>query len=160
MVGTGPNAVRDLAGNPLNSTLGTTPGSDVVETFARGTMLNYADENGAWVTLRVRGGGVVDLNRDASGHVTRLQLLGVVPGRTSLLGTVHKGAVTTIGSILGMGRFGTVRRNLNIPPFKVTNVPYSEGNLVNPPAVDTLVPSARPAFSVRSFEAFTRRKGR
>ena len=160
VVGTGPNAVRDLAGNPLNSTLGTTPGSDVVETFARGTMLNYADENGAWVTLRVRGGGVVDLNRDASGHVTRLQLLGVVPGRTSLLGTVHKGAVTTIGSILGMGRFGTVRRNLNIPPFKVTNVPYSEGNLVNPPAVDTLVPSARPAFSVRSFEAFTRRKGR
>ena len=160
VVGTGPNAVKDLAGNPLNSTFGAVPGSDVVQSFARGTTLNYADENGAWVTLRIRGAGVIDLNRDANGHLDRLQLVGAVPRRTALTGMLHSGGGTKIGTILGMGRFGSVRRNLNIPAFQVANMPYVGGNLVDPPSVDTLLPTAAPAFQARAFKAFTQRKPR
>ena len=141
--GTRPGAVTDLAGNPLNSVFGTTPASDYLVTFARGNNITYLDENGASVNLKLTGPGVIDIDRTVIGVVGRLQVVGPVAHKTVISGTIHpKGRRTTIGSIDGLGRFGSIAANLNTPPFFLAIPVYpNASNLNGTPAVDTLLPS-------------------
>lgn len=140
--GEGPGAVADLAGNPLNSTLGSIPGRDQVETVARGKRLRYLDENGTLVTLRITRGGVLDLNLSADGRAKRLQVVGGAPRRTVVTGMVRRRRTTTIGSILGLGRFGDVRLRMRNPRFLIENYPFSGTHASHgAPAVDVLLPT-------------------
>ena len=144
--GTSGMPVTDIAGNPLNSVLGTTAGSDYVLTVARGTNLNYADENGTQVHLRLTGPGTLDINRTIGGQVGRLQILGS-GNKTVLTGSVNPGnRRTTIGVILGFGQFGVVKTRLKTPPFYVGSRAFANSaSLVGPPAVDVLLPTAATA---------------
>ncbi len=137
-------AVTDRAGNPINSVFGSVPASDYLQTVARGTNLSYTDENGAQVNIKLTGPGTLDINRGVNGQVGRLQVLGVVAGKTTLSGTVKSSTHrTTIGSVLGLGQFGSVVTKLYTPPFYTSNSPYPNPlNLHNAPAVDTLLASA------------------
>ncbi|MHC5537706.1 Calx-beta domain-containing protein [Singulisphaera rosea] len=139
--GTGDGAVADRAGNPLNSTLGVTPGSDYAITVARGNTLVYTDENSSPVVLKLRGPGTLDIERAVDGHVQRLQVLGATGRRTTISGAVHSLTHhTTIGTILGLGQFGGVRVKLSTPPFFVTNPVYPSGqSLIDTPAEDVLI---------------------
>ena len=140
VVGSTPGGVSDRAGNPLNSVAGTTPGSDFVINEARGTNLFYADQNGTRVSLKLSGPGVLDVNQSTTGQIERLQVVGGVPGKTVIAGS--SSGRTTIGSILGLGQFGSILTKLYTPPFYVTNVVYPNlQTQTDAPAVDTLLPS-------------------
>lgn len=154
--GTRAGAVADRAGNPLNSTVGVSAGADYNLTVARGTNLNFTDENGARVNLRLSGPGTLDIDRAATGQLGRLQILGGVARRTSVTGSVSGGRRTNIGSILGLDRFGTYITRLYSPPFFLANAAFpNPRNLVNTPAVDVLLPSAAgtPTVSGRATRA-------
>ena len=139
--GTRANGITDLAGNPLNSVYGSVGASDYLLTFARGNNLTYTDENGALVNLKVTGPGTIDIDRTVGGQVGRLQVLGATK-KTVLSGTVKNSAThrTTIGTVLGLGQFGSVVTKLYTPPFYVTNPVYpTTTDLNNTAAVDTLI---------------------
>jgi hypothetical protein len=75
-------------------------------------------------------------------------LIGTVPGRSSLNGSVRRrgptgDGITTLERIDGLGTFGAVRSRLRTPPFVVTNVPLPEPVTVN------AVPSVVQAFKNR-----------
>ena len=55
VVGTGPTAIRDIAGNILSGNGSGTAGSDYVATFAQGNRLQYQDSSGNLVTLQDQG---------------------------------------------------------------------------------------------------------
>ncbi len=159
--GTRPGAVTDRAGNPLNSVLNTTPASDYTVTFARGNNITYKDETGASVNLKLTGPGVIDIDRTVAGQVGRLQVVGPVARRTVISGTVHpRGRRTTIGSVFGLGQFGSIKTNLNTPPFYLAIPVYpNSANLVGAPSVDTLLPSSpTPASTSRSTRHTTKAK--
>jgi uncharacterized repeat protein (TIGR01451 family) len=142
--GSRPGAVTDRAGNPLNSVQGSAPGSDYLLQVVRGTNINYRDENGTPVTLKLTGPGALDLDRSVNGQVQRLQVVGAAGRKTTVSGTVHSASHrTTIGSILGLGQFGSIQMKLTTPPFYVTNVTYPNAkSLVDAPAVDSLIAPA------------------
>ena len=137
--GTTGTPVSDLAGNPLNSTFGSVPGSNYGLTIARGSNLNYVDENGTNVHLRLTGPGSLDINQAISGQLGRLQILGATKA-TSLSGSVSpRGRSTNIGVILGFGQFGVVKTKLKTPPFYVSNRAFKSSTaLVGPAAVDSI----------------------
>src|SRR5262249_27276189 len=87
VVGAGPAAIHDIAGNPLAGALSGAVGSDYVASFAQGTRLKYLDHGGNKVTLKLQGGGYMQQVRDASGDGVVLNLVGVVPHRSKLTGT-------------------------------------------------------------------------
>ena len=144
--GTHPGAVSDRAGNPLNSVLGSVPGRDFNMIVARGTNLNFKDDNNAPVSLKLAGPGTIDLDQYPDGEILRLQVVGGVGGKTVLSGTARPtSGRTTIGSILGLNQFGSIRVKLTTPPFYVTNTVYPNlQTLVGSPAVDTLLPPPPP----------------
>jgi hypothetical protein len=153
--GQGPTALSDRAGNPLNSILNLTPGSDYVLTVARGTTLSYTDQNGTAVTLKLTGPGTLDIDRTVSGEVGRLQVVGAT-AKTVVTGTVHgSGKSTTIGTILGLGDFGSFHFDLTTPRFYVTRTVYpSSSELTDAPAVDTLLtPPPPPKPTKKSTKA-------
>jgi uncharacterized repeat protein (TIGR01451 family) len=94
-------------------------------TFGRGANLTYADSNGDVVNLRLSGGGVIDLFRQQNGEAGIMRLVGTVPGRSTLNGSVRRrpsgDGVTTLQRIDGLGTFGAVRSRLRTPPFVVTD---------------------------------------
>ena len=141
--GSRPGAITDLTGNPLNSLLNVTPGSDFASFYARGTKLTYADEHGSIVTMQIVGGGVLDLSRLLNGKANRLQVVGAVPHHTIITGSIKpRSTTTTIGSIIGLGKFGAIKTLLYTPPF-YSNVPaFPTPASVNPPAVDVILPPA------------------
>ena len=137
--GTSGTPVSDIAGNPINSNFGTVAGSNFGLTIARGKNLNYLDENGTNVRLRLTGPGTLDINRTIGGQLGRLQILGATNAST-LSGSVSpRGRRTNIGVILGFGQFGVVKTRLTTPPFYVANRAFKNSSaLVGPAAVDTL----------------------
>ena len=144
--GSAPGGITDLAGNPLNSVVGSTPGSNFDLTFERGTTITYSDQNGRRVTLKLTGGGTLDINRASNGLLERLQVVGA--NRRSVLSGSVAGAAprrTTIGSVIGLKQFGTVTTHLYSPPFFVTNTIYPNlQSLNNGNAVDTLLAPGKP----------------
>ena len=128
MNGATAQGLTDRYGNILDGDANGTPGGNYLATFARGTNLTYADRNGDIVNLRLTGGGVIDLWRNSSGDAGIMRLLGTVPGRTSISGSVRRNGafsdgVTTLQRIDGLGSFGSVRSRLRTPPFVISNVP-------------------------------------
>jgi hypothetical protein len=128
VVGAGPSGVRDLAGNRLDGAGTGTPGTDYVASFAQGTRLQYVDSAGNRVTLQVKGPGYLQQVRNSSGGGILLDLVGMVPHRTTLTGSVKapkgRGGQTDLGSIEGLGQFGDVRVLLRTPPFRVRQFPF------------------------------------
>ncbi|WP_337177721.1 Calx-beta domain-containing protein [Paludisphaera sp.] len=130
--GAGPTAVVDTAGNPLAGGVG------FVGLFARGTSLRYADANGDAVSLALRSGGFLDLVRAASGDAIGLSLHEIVPGRSTLTGSVTRprgrggDGVTPLGVIEGLGSFGDVRVSLRTPPFLASGFPTPAPRAVRP----------------------------
>lgn len=129
--------VTDQAGNALSAGLGSLAGSNGFGVYvARGMNLQYPDSRNTSVSLKVTGGGVLDLTRYANGDGQRLQVLNPVPHHTTIAATVRGGSkVTTLNSILGLGVFGQVKMNMTTPPFYVTNLPFDH-TILDPPAVD------------------------
>jgi uncharacterized repeat protein (TIGR01451 family) len=123
--GSAQTGIDDVFGNVLNSNGNTgQPASNYVATFARGSNLSYTDSGGNGVNLRLTGGGVIDMFRSGSGDAQVVRLVGVLPGVSTLNGSVRKLApnstgVTTLGSLEGLGTFGAVRSRLRTPPFEV-----------------------------------------
>jgi uncharacterized repeat protein (TIGR01451 family) len=128
LVGLGPAAIRDIAGNILDGDGNGVPGSDYTVTFAQGTRLKYVDNGGNTVTLKVRGPGYLQQVLDASGSGIVLNLVGMVSHRTTLTGRIkpHKrsSGQTDLGTITGLGQFGDVKVLLKAPPFRVNQLPF------------------------------------
>ncbi len=129
VVGSGAAAVRDLAGNLLDGSGFGIAGSNYVATFAQGTRLQYVDNRGNRVTLQLKGAGYLEQVRDASGEGILLDVVGMVPHRTTLSGNIkapgrHKKGQTDLGTITGLGQFGDVHVLLKTPPFRVTQFPF------------------------------------
>ena len=142
--GAGPTAVVDLAGNPLNSVFGSKPGSDYLLTVARGTDIVYPNENGDPVTLKLTGPGTIDVDRFVAGDLEILQVVGGVAGKTVVTGkTTPTLQRSKIGSILGLGQFGSIRLTMTTPPFYLdgSTVYPSLADQVDAPSIDTLLPS-------------------
>ena len=86
--GTGPVAIRDLAGNLLDGDSNGVAGSNYVASFAQGRKLKYTDSSGSTVTLQLKGPGYLEQVRDSSGNGVSLNLVGMVPHRTTLQGHI------------------------------------------------------------------------
>ncbi len=128
--GTGVAPILDLAGNPLAGAGAGMTGTNYVALIGQGTTLNYFDQTGNFVTLKVKGGGYLDEIRDPNGNGLLVTLEGGVPHKTVLSGSVlrikGKGSgVTTLGAIAGLGKFGSIRVKLSSPPFMVRQYPFS-----------------------------------
>ena len=129
LVGAGPSALTDLAGNPLAGNSDGIGGVDYISIFARGPSLNYTDSKGNPVSLRAAGGGFLDLTRTLAGDARVLTLQEGVPGRTTLSGSVLRqrgrgDGVTVIDAIEGLGQFGQIRVTLQSPPFLIKRLPF------------------------------------
>ena len=74
--------------------------------FARGKALTYRDRDGDVVTIKLRGGGVLELSQSADGTIQQLRVVGAVPGRSVLSGRVVRSGKgngrTTLGRIVGL----------------------------------------------------------
>ena len=128
VLGTGPTAVRDVAGNILDGNGNGSPGSNYVASFAQGNKLQYIDSSGNKVMLKVSGAGYLEQVRDSNGDGELLELVGAVSHRTTLSGTIRKvkrsSGRTMLGAIEGLGTFGAVRVLLTSPPFLVKEYPF------------------------------------
>jgi uncharacterized repeat protein (TIGR01451 family) len=128
VVGAGPTAVRDVAGNLLDGNGNGSPGSNFVASFAEGSKLSYTDSSGNKVTLKLSGPGYLEQIRNGNGDGELLQLVGAAAHRTTLSGTIRKvkrsSGRTMLGTISGLGTFGAVRVRLTSPPFLVTQYPF------------------------------------
>ena len=79
----------DTSGNLLAGN-GSNAGTPYVSIFGEGSNLTYQDRNGDLVNLKLQGPGTMILHRGADGEAQRLQLVGTLPGKTTLSGTVKK----------------------------------------------------------------------
>jgi uncharacterized repeat protein (TIGR01451 family) len=135
VVGTGPTAIRDIAGNLLDGASTGLAGSNYIASFAQGTRLQYFDGSGNAVTLKLTGPGYMEQVLDATGEGVNLNIVGEAPHRTTLSGRVRasaararksraRGGTTNLGTITGLGNFGDVRVKLTEPPFFVKQYPF------------------------------------
>ncbi len=128
VIGSGASAIRDLADNLLDGVGNGVAGSNYLATFAQGTHLTYVDGSRNKVTFDVGGPGYIEELLDPNGNCTQLNLVGMVPHRTTLKGRIKplKGGSgqTQIGTITGLGQFGDVKVLLKTPPFRVTQLPF------------------------------------
>ncbi|MGP0063199.1 MAG: Calx-beta domain-containing protein, partial [Isosphaeraceae bacterium] len=126
--GTGATAIRDLAGNLLSGNSSGAAGSNYVASFAQGTRLQYVDNAGNLVKLRIKGAGYLEQVRNASGEGVLLDIVGMIPHRTTLTGSIkvrkRSSGQTELGTIQGLGQFGDVRVLLKSPPFRVAQLPF------------------------------------
>jgi len=129
-MGTGAAPIRDLAGDVLGATSAGQPGSNYVATFEQGTNLQYVDGSGNRVTLTLKGPGYLEQIRDAYGNGQVLNVIGEVPHRTTLAGSIkagkHGSGRTTLGIINGLGNYGDVRVQMTTPPFMLRQFPFQE----------------------------------
>lgn len=135
IVGSGPSAIRDIAGNSLDGAGNGQAGSNYDASFAQGTKLKYVDASGNNVSLKLAGSGYLEQVRDASGEGVLLELVGIKPRHSTLSGTVKTpvlhaarkskaGGSTDLGTIQGLGNFGDVKVLLKSPPFYVKSYPF------------------------------------
>jgi uncharacterized repeat protein (TIGR01451 family) len=121
--GSSGSPIVDLSGNVLSGNGSGVPGSDYDTYLALGNNLSYVDASGSRVNVRLSNGGTMLFTRLANGNGNALQLLGIVPGRSRLSGSVRRTRTslpyTTINSITGLGRFGDVHTTLTTPAFYV-----------------------------------------
>jgi uncharacterized repeat protein (TIGR01451 family) len=130
VMGTGATAIRDLAGNLLAGTTNGAAGTNYVTSFGQGTKLQYVDNSGNQVTVKLTGPGYLEDVLDSTGQGVVLTVIGEVPHRTSLSGSVRKvrgkSGRTNMGAIKGLGKFGEVRVSLRSPTFLVNQYPFQQ----------------------------------
>ena len=122
----GPGGVTDtaLAHNLLDGDANGTAGGNYEATFARSSRITYTDSHGALVSLRLTGGGLMELFRATNGDGQVLRILGGRPFRSVISGSVRGGAgFTTLQAIEGLVPFGQIKSTLTSPPFLVGNQP-------------------------------------
>ena len=129
IVGTGTTAIRDLAGNLLDGASNDLAGTNYVASFGQGTKLNYVDQTGNKVSLKLSGGGYLeDVLYQGEGQM--LTVIGQRPRRTVLSGTLKRikrsSGATNLGVIRGLGNFGDVQITMKSPPFLVRQYPFIE----------------------------------
>ncbi len=122
------NALTDLSGNVLFGSSGLNSNYDVY--YGRGGSLRYVDSGQNLVTISLAGPGYLEIVRGTNGDAATVALRGTVAGQTSLSGGVKKltraaTGHTTIGELLGLGAFGSVRSNLTTPGFYVISAPLT-----------------------------------
>ncbi len=138
--------VEDLGSNLLAGD-GATAGTDYTAMLAQGTNLRYATPLGDQVSLSITGGGMIEDLLSGTGEGEQLTVVGAVPHRTVLSGSVRKSRTGTgrayLGPTLyGLGQFGDVRVRMYSPPFQVGQYPFSPGST----ASGTLRTLAQPAI--------------
>jgi hypothetical protein len=136
IVGTGPTAIRDIAGNFLDGVGNGRAGSNYGASFAQGSRLQYVDADGNKVSLKLAGSGYMEQVRNASGEGILLELVGINPHHATLSGNVHRvvtgrarlrrstSGTTELGALSGFGNFGDVKVLLKTPPFYVSQYPF------------------------------------
>jgi hypothetical protein len=129
------NGLTDTNGVHLAGSNGVV-GAPFVATIGVGTRLSYSDSSGNVVSLRLSRGGLMELTQTPDGNVQQLQLVGTVPNKSTLTGSVHRGrraGRTTLPPITGAAG---VRIRLNPRAFA--------GPLVVPAVIaDKAEPAAR-----------------
>jgi hypothetical protein len=125
-------------------------GTPFVATIGVGTRLTYSDASGNVVSLRLSRGGSMVLSQAPGGDVQHLELVGTVPNKSTLTGSVRHGrhaGQTTLPPITGSAG---VRIRLNPRAFSVPEVvPSAITDKAEPsarivlPAPGTLRPSWR-----------------
>ena len=128
VVGTGPTAIRDIAGNILAGQAPNVPGLDYQATFEQGSKISYLDASRNRVFLKLKGPGYLEQVRTTAGVGEVLTVMGMAPRRTVLMGHVQKlkGGTgrTDIGVLNGIGQFGQMQVNLDSPPFLARVFPF------------------------------------
>ena len=118
--GTSAHGVSDTTGRLIDGNGDGQPGGDYVVVFARGKALSYRDRDGDVVSIKLRGGGVLELSQRADGTIQQLRVVGAVPGRSVLSGRVVRSGNgngrTTLGRISGLSG---VKNLLKSPRFIV-----------------------------------------
>ena len=78
--------------------------------------------------VKLKGPGYLQQVRRSQGEGVSLDMVGMVPHRTTLSGTVkarkHGSGQTELGTITGLGQFGDVNVLMKSPPFHVTQMPF------------------------------------
>ncbi len=88
-------------------------------------------------TWRLRALGYLEQIRDAYGNGQVLNVIGEVPHRTTLSGSVKvvksrnraakaSSGRTNLGVINGLGKFGDVRVQIKSPPFLLSRFPFQK----------------------------------
>ena len=112
---------------------GSTAGTSYIAMLARGTSLKYSTPSGDQVSLKITGGGIIDDLLSGSGQGITLSVVGEVPHRTVLSGSLRKvrggtGKAYLGSTIWGLGKFGDVRVKMFSPPFQIGQYPFSPGS--------------------------------
>jgi hypothetical protein len=114
------NGLTDTSGGVLAGSSGV-PGTPYIVTFGAGRRLTYLDSQSNTVTLQLRRGGIISFFQAPSGAVQQVGLIGAVPGRSTLSGSVKRGrggtGRTSLPPITGAGG---VRIQLKARPFVVS----------------------------------------
>jgi hypothetical protein len=127
--------------------------------LAQGTNLRYVTPLGDQVSLRITGGGMIEDLLSGTGEGEQLAVVGAVPHRTVLSGSVRKSRTGTgrayIGpTIYGLGQFGDVRVRMYSPPFLIGQYPFSPGST----ASATLKTLAQPEAVTKGTSTSTAKK--
>jgi uncharacterized repeat protein (TIGR01451 family) len=154
--GAASGGVEDVGENMLAGD-GTTAGTSYSALLARGTSLKYLTPAGDLVSLRITGGGFLDDLLTSDGQGIELTVVGEVPHRTVLSGSVKKakgssGWVYLGDTIRGLGRFGDVRVKLPSPPFRVSRYPFSRP-AASSTAITPLIAVSKPGAKTSVSEA-------
>ena len=136
-------AITDVAGNPLYSSISTAaPGSDYLLSVARGTNLQFTDENGTAIHLKLTGPGVVDIDQTTTGLVGRVQIIGTT-SKSTLAGSASRS--TDLEAVGLLGRFKKTLSNLSRPYHSVGTLTFTPPIQVTHIApVDTLTATTTP----------------
>ena len=108
--------VADPTGALLNA--GVTGGPYVAQ-FALGTILAYVDGTGNNVSLKLTGGGLMELHLGANSEAQDLRILNAARGRSTLTGTVRPVAVGATGQTLLGVLLGTSGVKVHLKNFRI-----------------------------------------
>jgi hypothetical protein len=110
------NGLTDANGNILAGSDGAI-GTPFVATFGTGTRLAYTDGSGNVVTLRLTRSGLMELFQAPGGDIQQLTLMGTVPNKSTLTGTVRRGARPGRAELPPITGSAGVRIRLKPPAF-------------------------------------------
>jgi hypothetical protein len=128
-------ALTDTSGNILAGSNGV--GTNYEAFYGQGNNLTYTDSQNNSVNIKLTGGGTMAIFRAANGDATEINLLSIVPRRSTLTGSVKKlnkkgTGHTSIGAINGFGQFGNVKSFLTTPSFYVGSAPVTAASVSVP----------------------------
>ena len=121
VLGTG--NLTDLAGNKLDGNMDGTPGDNCVVGIARGTSLRFLDSNGDSISLKLAGGGAMEMAIGLNGDPLHLRLRDTVAGVSTLTGKVKKGlAGDGVAKVKLASGMNGANNNLLSPPVILESI--------------------------------------